>query len=444
MAAALAELHERQLVHRALSPRNVLFDREGRASFTGAGTGPGRSPARPGILPYAAPEQTGRTGRPADARADLYALGAIYFEMLTGAPPFGTPASLDLLHAHLAREPTPPDRLNPEVPEGLSALVLRLLAKLPEDRYQSARALLLDLEHAQRLWQRQRAVPRFSLGAQRSAIRRCRCRRGCTAATAPCAAAARGLGAGAIGRGRAGAADRARGRGQDQPGGAAGGGVQASGGQFVSVLFHVMQGTPLLDGLRAAVPGAVRGAGRPQRRPRQRGRSAAVPVGVPGLGGRLAAAAAGGAVPGRPALGGPGLAAAGGSAAGQRCSPAAADRRGDAGRVARARSPAVALAGRPAGAGRAGDPAGAGAADRRRGGGVPGRRPGVRAAGGPAAGGGAAAKDRRQPAGPAPAAARPAAAQAAGAGTGGRRSARAGAGICRRSSGCAPATTWPT
>ena len=114
MAAALAELHERQVLHRALSPRNVLFDREGRASFTGAGAG---CPAAR-HLPYAAPELTGRTGRPADARSDLYALGAIYFEMLTGAPPFGTPASLDLLHAHLAREPTPPRSPEPRRARG--------------------------------------------------------------------------------------------------------------------------------------------------------------------------------------------------------------------------------------------------------------------------------------------------------------------------------------
>jgi predicted ATPase/signal transduction histidine kinase len=264
MAAALAELHGRPLVHRALSPRNVLVDRDGRVSFAGAGA-PG-----PGTLPYGAPEQTGRIGRAVDVRSDLYALGAIYFEMLTGAPPFGAPASLDLLHAHLAREPTPPHRLNPDVPAGLSALVLRLLAKMPEDRYQSARALLLDLEHAQHLWQRQGTVAPFPLGASDLD----------QALPLPAGLYGRDIAFGQLReaweRAQAGAVELVlltgpEGVGKSSLAGRLGAAAQASGGQFISVLFHVLQGTPLLDSLRAAIPGLSEALAGPSASPGSEG-----------------------------------------------------------------------------------------------------------------------------------------------------------------------------
>ncbi len=311
-----------------------------------------------------APEQTGRTGRTADARADLYALGAIYFEMLAGAPPFGTPASLDLLHAHLARDPTPLDRLNPEAPEGLSALVLRLLAKLPEDRYQSAHALLLDLEHAQRLWQRQRTVPAFPLGLSDldQALPLPGGLYGRDAAWAQLREAWE--------RARTGAVELVlltgpEGVGKTSLAARLGAAVQATGGQFLSVLFHVMQGTPLLDGLRAAVPGLSDALAGPSGSPTSEGDLRPFQAAFQASG-----------------------------AAWLRRQPVAlylddlrwvdpdslrlvdllldSDARpslliigAHAGRIARARSPAVALAARPAGAGRAGDPAGTGAADRR-------------------------------------------------------------------------------
>ena len=99
-----------------------------------------------GSLPYLAPEQTGRTGRPVDQRADLYALGATLYELATGEPPFGSGDPLRLTHDHLARVPVAPAEANPAIPEALSEIVMHLLEKEPDSRYQSAEGVLYDLE----------------------------------------------------------------------------------------------------------------------------------------------------------------------------------------------------------------------------------------------------------------------------------------------------------
>ena len=99
-----------------------------------------------GTLAYLAPEQTGRTGRSVDQRADLYALGATLYELATGAPPFGSGDPLRLIHDHLARVPVPPAQVNPAVPEPLSAIIMHLLEKEPDNRYQTAEGVVHDLE----------------------------------------------------------------------------------------------------------------------------------------------------------------------------------------------------------------------------------------------------------------------------------------------------------
>jgi len=150
------ELHREGLIHRDLRPSNILIDPDTSETWL-LGLGMASRipreqiplvppPLIEGSLAYMAPEQTGRTNRAIDSRSDLYSLGVIFFQMLTGRLPFEARDPIKWIHQHVAREPPSPLRLNPSIPPPLSSLVLRLLAKLPEDRYQSARGLHHDLD----------------------------------------------------------------------------------------------------------------------------------------------------------------------------------------------------------------------------------------------------------------------------------------------------------
>lgn len=167
---ALEALHAAGVVHRDVNPGNVVVagDRVQLIDFDVASRMPRElAAARPpdqiaGTLAYLAPEQSGRTNRPVDRRADLYALGATLYELLTGTRPFPTDDPLALLHAHLAVTPTPPHE-RADVPIALSQVVMRLLAKSPEDRYQGAAGLRADLERI-RTGLLDGRVPTFVLG----------------------------------------------------------------------------------------------------------------------------------------------------------------------------------------------------------------------------------------------------------------------------------------
>ena len=156
----LAELHTRDLVLGALNPMSVLVgDRTGDVQildFSLAQRVPvdvhamAASVLAPASAAYVAPEQTGRISRAVDHRADLYALGATLYHMLAGRPPFDTHDPLELVHSHIARTPRAPATIRPSVPEQLSRIVMRLLAKAAEDRYQSAQGLRHDLDKCRR------------------------------------------------------------------------------------------------------------------------------------------------------------------------------------------------------------------------------------------------------------------------------------------------------
>ncbi|HET9658594.1 MAG TPA: ATP-binding protein [Kineosporiaceae bacterium] len=154
LTRTLAEIHRRGVVHRDLNPPNVVLSADGRPVIVDFDLATTYAQERPafahthdilGTLPYLAPEQTGRTGRAIDHRADLYSLGATLYEALTGSPPFGFGSPLQLVHDQLATVPAPLDEARPGVPAGLCLIVARLLEKEPDARYGSAEGLLHDL-----------------------------------------------------------------------------------------------------------------------------------------------------------------------------------------------------------------------------------------------------------------------------------------------------------
>jgi PAS domain S-box-containing protein len=174
IARAVADLHEAGIIHKDLKPANILVHpatSEVKLVDLGIATRLPREQqgARPpqlieGSLPYISPEQTGRMNRVLDSRSDLYSLGVTFYQMLTGRLPFEARDPLEWVHCHVAREPAPPSRLVPEVPEAIERIVLKLLAKMPDDRYQTASGLELDLARCLDAWRRDGRVEPFALG----------------------------------------------------------------------------------------------------------------------------------------------------------------------------------------------------------------------------------------------------------------------------------------
>ncbi|QEI04776.1 AAA family ATPase [Pigmentiphaga aceris] len=173
IAQSVSAMHAAGIVHTALKPSNLLVDRpRASARVTGFGRaariadGPlTPSPAeRVGDdLPYMSPEQTGRTGRLVDVRSDLYALGIIFYRMLAGELPFAAFDPMAWVHSHLARRAVPLSESG-QVPEAVSAIVMKLLAKAPEERYQTAAGLAFDLQRALMQWDAANKVDDFALG----------------------------------------------------------------------------------------------------------------------------------------------------------------------------------------------------------------------------------------------------------------------------------------
>jgi predicted ATPase/signal transduction histidine kinase len=174
LAGALAEVHRSDVVHRDLKPANIIVNEAlgvvKIADFGIASLIPVEHLAAlplgliEGTPPYMSPEQTGRMNRAVDYRTDLYSLGVIFYEMLTGRLPFEGRDTLEWFHAHLAKAPRDPTELVPQMPPLLAAITLRLLAKAAEDRYQSAVGLKADLERCLALLEGTGAIAAFPLG----------------------------------------------------------------------------------------------------------------------------------------------------------------------------------------------------------------------------------------------------------------------------------------
>ena len=174
IATAIGKIHARGLVHRDINPTHILVNRSnGAARLTGFGIASllqreRQLPQPPqfiaGTLAYMAPEQTGRMNRSIDLRSDLYSLGAVFYRMLTGRLPFGATDPMELMHCHIARQATPPVTLVPGIAPTISAIVMKLLAKTAEDRYQTAGGVAHDLRHCLADWDTHGQIIDFPLG----------------------------------------------------------------------------------------------------------------------------------------------------------------------------------------------------------------------------------------------------------------------------------------
>jgi PAS domain S-box-containing protein len=176
VAAAVGRVHQRGLIHKDIKPANILVDRAGgeEVRLTGFGIASRlpreRQPPDPpeviaGTLAYMAPEQTGRMNRSVDSRSDLYSLGVTLYEMLTGGLPFTASDPMEWVHCHIARQADAPGERASGIPEVLSSIVMKLLAKTAEERYQTAAGVEADLRRCLGEWQSHGRIDPFPVGA---------------------------------------------------------------------------------------------------------------------------------------------------------------------------------------------------------------------------------------------------------------------------------------
>ena len=179
---AVARLHQSGLVHKDLKASNILVDTtSGEVRLTGFGIATRlprqRQTLEPpelieGTLSHMAPEQTGRMNRSIDSRSDLYSLGITLYHTLTGSLPFMATEPMEWVHCHIARKPAPPNTVRESIPSQLSAIVMKLLAKTPEERYQTAAAVERDLQALpERMGDSRSRIGEFPLGEADSSDR---------------------------------------------------------------------------------------------------------------------------------------------------------------------------------------------------------------------------------------------------------------------------------
>lgn len=174
LAHILERLHEQDIVHKALTPDHILFDPvSGDVALAGFGIASELDQERQtvqlsrhidGPLAYMSPEQTGRMNRELDYRSDYYSLGVLLFELMTGEKPFQADSPLGWVHSHISRLPSAPHQIVEAIPEALSDIVLKLMAKSPESRYQSAAGLIHDLKYCADRLAAGHKIERFQLG----------------------------------------------------------------------------------------------------------------------------------------------------------------------------------------------------------------------------------------------------------------------------------------
>ena len=157
IASALQHAYEQNIVHRDIKPSNLLIRRDGVVKLTDLGlarsvddtleTNITRAGTTVGTVDYMSPEQA-RNSKLADIRSDLYSLGCTWYQMLTGSPPYPEGSVTNKLQSHAVKPVPDPRDKNSQVPEGLTAVIRRMMAKKPEDRYQTPAELIDELNHA--------------------------------------------------------------------------------------------------------------------------------------------------------------------------------------------------------------------------------------------------------------------------------------------------------
>ena len=176
LADILTDVHRAQITHKNINPDNIIVsptrDQLHLIDFGLAGEMPrNRIRLRPtsaieGTLPYISPEQTGRMNRLVDYRTDLYSLGVTLYQMLTGRLPFEAADAMALVHCHIASIPPPPHTINHTIPRMVSGIIMKLMAKMAENRYQSAWGLKADLKRCLNNLTGTGQIEEFSLGQE--------------------------------------------------------------------------------------------------------------------------------------------------------------------------------------------------------------------------------------------------------------------------------------
>src|SRR5712671_754845 len=174
ITVAVGRLHRRGLLHKDIKPANIIVNcADGQVRLTGFGIASRvprerQAPEPPetiaGTLAYMAPEQTGRMNRSIDSRSDLYALGVTFYQMLTGSLPFTAADPMEWVHCHIARKPLPPSERSKNIPVPVSEIIMKLLAKTAEERYQTAAGVESDLRRCLAERERKGRIDAFALG----------------------------------------------------------------------------------------------------------------------------------------------------------------------------------------------------------------------------------------------------------------------------------------
>ncbi|MCP5497464.1 MAG: AAA family ATPase [Leptospiraceae bacterium] len=151
----LGKIHSENVIHKDIKPHNIIINPKtnelkitdfGSASFLSRENPVLITKSLEGTISYISPEQTGRMNRTIDYRTDFYSLGVLFYELLTGDLPFKAEDAMELIHSHIAIKPVPPAEKDSKIPKALSDIVLKLMSKAPEDRYQSTMGIIADLE----------------------------------------------------------------------------------------------------------------------------------------------------------------------------------------------------------------------------------------------------------------------------------------------------------